>query len=348
MKQERVSLALAPGEISGFGVVQLAFRRVQLEGSHPFTQVVKIFRPVQLSDVLDASWTIVSHVAESTLSAVLAERDGVWVYTTTTVMTTVECAAATMDGAASVAAEFAERMNAVSVEWDACMTKVRMWNRQGRGSTGIQRSLGTDPWEAIEGNYGRTAKSGLQALMGVGRESLPAGRLVLWHGAPGTGKTAAIRALMHEWREWCTSHVVVDAEAFFADPAYVLEVVTSGEPNGWKLIIAEDCDDYLVPQSGAGVRGPLSQLLNLTDGLFGQGSNAIVLLTTNAPVDRIHPAITRPGRCLSNIEFTQLSAEEVAERTGGLTKMPMTLADVYNLLATGSVPRSSDLAYGYA
>lgn len=348
MKQERVSVALAPSEISGFGVVQLAFRRVQLEGSHPFTQVVKVYRPVEVSDVLDASWAIVSHVADSAVTAVLAERDGVWVYTTTTVMTTVECAAATMEEAAKVAAEFADRVNAISVESDACVTKVRIWNRQGRSSAGLQRSLRTHAWDDVESNYPRATRSGLEALMRVGCDSLPAGRLILWHGAPGTGKTAAIRAIMHEWRDWCTSHVVVDAEAFFADPAYVLEVVTSGQPNEWKLIIAEDCDDYLVPQSGAGVRGPMSQLLNLTDGLLGQGSNSIVLLTTNAPVDRVHPAITRPGRCLSNVEFTSLSANEVAVRTGGLADVPMTLADLYNLLATGVVPRTFDLAYGYA
>lgn len=345
MEQSQLSLAL--GDTSGFGIVQFVFRRVQIGGTHPFTQIVTIDRPVEASALLDSSWSIVSHVADRGASAVLAERNGVWVFATKTMHTVVECAAVTKDEAERVAAEIAERVLG-SVEVDDRMTKVRMWNRHGRSSYGPQRSIGTHPWIEVEGNYSRATRCGVDALVRVGPASVPAGRLILWHGPPGTGKTAAIRALMHEWREWCTSHVVVDAEAFFADPAYVLEVVTSGEPNEWKLIVAEDCDDYLAPPSGAGVRGPLSQLLNLTDGLFGQGSNAIVLLTTNAPVERIHPAITRPGRCLSNLAFTRLSAEEVATRTGGLADVPMTLADMYNLLATGLVPPSPGLTYGYA
>jgi len=36
----------------------------------------------------------------------------------------------------------------------------------------------------------------------------------------------------------------------------------------------------------------------------------LVLVTTNEPMDAIHPAIKRPGRCLANIEFRRFNKQE--------------------------------------
>jgi hypothetical protein len=58
-------------------------------------------------------------------------------------------------------------------------------------------------------------------------------------------------------------------------------------------------------------------LLNLTDGLLGQGRSLLVALTTNEPVNRLHPAIVRPGRCIAEIEVGSLSASEARQWLGG-------------------------------
>lgn len=42
------------------------------------------------------------------------------------------------------------------------------------------------------------------------------------------------------------------------------------------------------------------------DGLIGQGFNLLVLVTTNEPVGKLHPAVVRQGRCLAEIEFGPL------------------------------------------
>ena len=57
----------------------------------------------------------------------------------------------------------------------------------------------------------------------------------------------------------------------------------------------------------------LSRLLNTVDGLIGQGLRVLVLVTTNETLRSLHPAVSRPGRCASQIEFTAFSAEEAAE-----------------------------------
>jgi hypothetical protein len=44
------------------------------------------------------------------------------------------------------------------------------------------------------------------------------GRLLLWHGDPGTGKTNAIRSQLGEWRFWAEFQFVTDPEAFLSNP----------------------------------------------------------------------------------------------------------------------------------
>ena len=56
----------------------------------------------------------------------------------------------------------------------------------------------------------------------------------------------------------------------------------------------------------------LSRFLNVVDGLIGQGLRVLVLVTTNEPIRRLHPAVARPGRCAANVEFAALSQHEAA------------------------------------
>ena len=74
------------------------------------------------------------------------------------------------------------------------------------------------------------------------------------------------------------------------------------------------------------------------DGLVGQGLHIIFLMTTNEPMSKIHPALSRPGRCLANIEFTPLTVDESIEwcRQRELNyndiKKPQTIAELYSKL----------------
>src|SRR5258708_33470041 len=57
----------------------------------------------------------------------------------------------------------------------------------------------------------------------------------------------------------------------------------------------------------------LAKLLNLCDGLLGQGQKLLFLITTNEEVQNLHPAIVRHGRCLTNLEFTEFSEREATK-----------------------------------
>lgn len=93
-------------------------------------------------------------------------------------------------------------------------------------------------------------------------------------------------------------------------------------------------------ESGQG----LSRVLNLTDGMLGQGIDLMVLITTNEPLGSLHPAVTRPGRCLAEIEFGELSAGEAnawlaARGSAERVTAAATLADLY-AIQKGDLPRA--------
>jgi len=216
---------------------------------------------------------------------------------------------------------------------DPSQVSVLVWRSNRHSEISTSEKVVTVPtWSETRENYSRRTRSALDSFMSLRSNATDrlSGRIVLWHGAPGTGKTSAIRALMGEWSSWCRTELLVDPEEVFADPHYLFEVMARFAPPprgavspGWRLLVAEDADRYLC--GGRWADNPaLDRLLNVADGILGQGCRLIVLLTTNAGVGSVPAALTRPGRCLATVEFERFSVEEAMGGWGPVAVLALT------------------------
>lgn len=199
---------------------------------------------------------------------------------------------------------------------------------------GNTRSFEQCPWESIEQNYPTSTRSGLARMMAMTQQDFVgnSGKIILFHGRPGTGKTWAIRSLLTAWRGWAEGAIVADAEALFGSPSYMLSVLKEPDGKSLRVVILEDADDVVRRHDS---RGPgVARLLSLTDGMISAASNVVVLITTNAPPESLDQAITRPGRCVATIGFDPFSADEATVRLEGKAKAtyPLTLAEIYERL----------------
>jgi len=229
---------------------------------------------------------------------------------------------------------------------------VGFWSR---GSDPIVRRIAVPSWDQIRGNYPKSVGDRLSALMTANASLAERGRLLLWHGEPGTGKTYALRALGWEWREWCRLHYVTDPEGFFGERArYMLDVLVGEEDDEdekrWRLVILEDTGELLAADAKERTGQGLSRLLNVVDGILGQGLRVLVLMTTNEPLRHLHEAVVRPGRCAAKIRFRAFTTEEAAEWLGrrGDDEAPGNSITLARLYSGNGQDETADVPFGFA
>ena len=327
------------------GIVLMAHRMLIADGTFPVTADVRVDRDVTVEELEQCGFALVRLHTASYGTAVFMRGDGAalsgFVRSGSGSLFVSTADRASLD---VVVAMLRERF---SVTPPPEAMAIRSWAMGPHGPRADEVRHDFPRWETSRRNFPESTRSTVDELAALERPA--GGSIMVWHGAPGTGKTTAIRSLSRAWHGWCDLELIIDPEALFANAGYLMNVLTSGAINGddsdaedrdapqrWKLIVVEDCDDLLLRAAQSGSTGQLSRLLNVCDGLLGQELNVIVLFTTNAPLSAVHPAVLRPGRCLATVEFASFSASEVAARSSGAVAREMTLAEL--MAVEGGVP----------
>jgi ATP-dependent 26S proteasome regulatory subunit len=143
-----------------------------------------------------------------------------------------------------------------------------------------------------------------------------------------------------------------------------LDLDDDEEPSGqdrksderWRLLVLEDAGELLGMAAPAEVGRGFARLLNIADGLLGQGTKALILVTTNEPLGKLHPAALRPGRAMAAVEFAPMRATEAAEwlASRGLEReldAPATIAELHAMVVgrrVDDVPTATETGFGFA
>lgn len=156
--------------------------------------------------------------------------------------------------------------------------------------------------------------------------------LVILHGLPGTGKTYVLRNLAQENPK---------KKFYFMDKA-TFEYINSDSfinflfSNSVKdsVFVLEDCEILLADRLSTG-NHLLNTILNLSDGILGDGLNIKFICTFNADISKLDEAVIRKGRLKYKYEFTKLTPEKTQELSQELGKdipegKSLTVSEIYN------------------
>jgi DNA replication protein DnaC len=153
--------------------------------------------------------------------------------------------------------------------------------------------------------------------------------IVLLHGKPGTGKTSYIRYLISTLKK----------EVIFLPPN-LAHIITNPDlmafliSNPNSILVIEDAENIIMNRDHSS-HSPVSNLLNITDGLLSDCLNIQIICTFNTDISKIDNALMRKGRLIGKYEFKELETEKaqrLSDKLGFKTTIhsPMILTDIYN------------------
>lgn len=218
-------------------------------------------------------------------------------------------------------------------------------------------SLGNAGIPLVDGNYTPKVMEDYKFVIKDLRSETPSGRITIMRGAPGTGKTHLIRAMLLEVSDAMFVLISPEMVTNLAGPDLLPLLLTyRGGTTGPIILVLEDADKCLVKRDKENMNS-IQSLLNLGDGILGSMLDLRIIATTNAQELHMEEALTRKGRLSKMLEVGPLDPLTAQKRFSSLCpgkKFPVeingstnpkdfkiTLADVYGLARdNGWAPKS--------
>lgn len=155
--------------------------------------------------------------------------------------------------------------------------------------------------------------------------------LAILHGIPGCGKTTYLRYLISSNPD--KDFYILDSNTFnYITDSCFIEYLMDHKNS---VFILEDCESLLVSRNST-YNSTLAALLNISDGMLGDGLNLKFICTFNTNLANIDKALLRKGRLKIKYEFDKLDKIKAQNLINQLGKdftvtEPMALCDIYNL-----------------
>lgn len=196
--------------------------------------------------------------------------------------------------------------------------------------------IGSAGTPLVRSNYTKEVLDDYDFVVKDLNSDFPSGRLSVFSGDPGTGKTYLIRSLLRD----CPTASFVFIPPHLIEGLSTPEILPSltsakREMSGNIVLVLEDADHCLVPRK-EGNMGAISSLLNLGDGILGSVLDLRIVATTNATDIELDPATKRPGRLSRHVHVNALDQEAaqnalkvILGKPVRLPTRPATLAQIY-------------------
>lgn len=172
--------------------------------------------------------------------------------------------------------------------------------------------------------------------------------IILLHGLAGTGKTTYLRYLINTL-EKNIIYVSPDMSARVSEPSFLSFLLKYKN----SILIIEDAENVIKTRE-AGENQAVSNLLNITDGILGDGLNFQIICTFNTKFDQIDKALTRKGRMIAQYEFGNLTEDKtrnLVESLYGEDMVPlekeMSLAEIFNMQEDNFVKKEVKKSFGF-
>lgn len=172
--------------------------------------------------------------------------------------------------------------------------------------------------------------------------------MVIFYGEPGTGKTYLIRNLALSHPDKTFYFMDKTTFAYIMDPTFI-DFLQNAENS---VFVLEDCEGLLMDRVQSG-NELMSTILNLSDGILGDGMKIKFICTFNANLNNIDKALLRKGRLKYKYEFKKLTAKKTEELATLLDKeipagKELTVCDIYNWEEDNNVKEQrSHIGFGH-